>query len=286
VCQTCILDLEYGLPVQVRDAALQTTELMPRTDVNKEYFAQNAEKMMSENEGLFDYSKTSQAGHELLKKIARTHPYYDRNRPHVCSFFVKGLCKRGDECPYRHEMPPEESELSKQNIKDRFHGTNDPVAKKILGRADNIKNIQAPDDHTITSLFITGVEASIKEHDLRDFFYAYGEIKSIVVNSTNKTAFINYTSRESAELAISKAIGGINIKGTFLKAKWGKPQAQGPKSDFMAPPPPPPAGTEGIIFGNIPPPPGSNLSSATPYPSQDPRQKGANVFQTQTNNKS
>jgi hypothetical protein len=38
---------------------------------------------------------------ELLAKLARTAPYYKRNRPHICSFWVKGECKRGEECPYR-----------------------------------------------------------------------------------------------------------------------------------------------------------------------------------------
>jgi len=44
VCQTCIFDLQYGLPVQVRDAALGLSESsVPRGDVNREFFAQNAE---------------------------------------------------------------------------------------------------------------------------------------------------------------------------------------------------------------------------------------------------
>ena len=44
VCQTCILDLEYGLPVQVRDHALSVKDDLPKSDVNKEYYIQNAEK--------------------------------------------------------------------------------------------------------------------------------------------------------------------------------------------------------------------------------------------------
>lgn len=68
VCQTCLLDLEYGwlkfvlhketfpsikipfplflrigLPVQVRDEALQITDAIPKGHVNKEYFTQNIE---------------------------------------------------------------------------------------------------------------------------------------------------------------------------------------------------------------------------------------------------
>lgn len=43
---------------------------------------------------------------DLLLKLARTTPYYKRNRPHICSFWVKGECKRGDECPYRSVFAP------------------------------------------------------------------------------------------------------------------------------------------------------------------------------------
>lgn len=47
-------------------------------------------------------SRQASAGKEMLKQLARTDPYYKRNRPHLCSFFAKGECKRGDECPYRY----------------------------------------------------------------------------------------------------------------------------------------------------------------------------------------
>ena len=43
---------------------------------------------------------------EMLTKLARKAPYYKRNRPHVCSFWVKGECKRGEECPYRYYISP------------------------------------------------------------------------------------------------------------------------------------------------------------------------------------
>lgn len=43
-CQTCLLDLEYGLPLQVRDQALGIDEAMPTSDVNREYYTQNQER--------------------------------------------------------------------------------------------------------------------------------------------------------------------------------------------------------------------------------------------------
>lgn len=43
VCQTCLLDLEYGLPTQVRDTALALEAGAPTSDINREYYAQNME---------------------------------------------------------------------------------------------------------------------------------------------------------------------------------------------------------------------------------------------------
>jgi pre-mRNA-splicing factor RBM22/SLT11 len=58
---------------------------------------------------------------DVLAKMARKAPYYERNRPHICSFWVKGECRRGEECPYRHERPTDpEDPLSNQNFKDRY----------------------------------------------------------------------------------------------------------------------------------------------------------------------
>lgn len=106
VCQTCILDLEYGLPTQVRDAALKIKDDLPKSDVNREFYIQNIDKELANNP---DYhgpagtvGKISSHKSEMLTKLARTTPYYKRNRAHICSFWVKGECKRGEECPYRY----------------------------------------------------------------------------------------------------------------------------------------------------------------------------------------
>ena len=57
------------------------------------------------NKSLLDSGRAQAAGKEMLKQLARTNPYYKRNRPQICSFFVKGECSRGSECPYRYEEP-------------------------------------------------------------------------------------------------------------------------------------------------------------------------------------
>lgn len=65
--------------------------------------------------------------------MARNNPYYRRNKAHVCSFWVKGECTRGASCPYRHETDEHDEALGRQNFKDRYYGTNDPVAGKMMG---------------------------------------------------------------------------------------------------------------------------------------------------------
>ena len=53
----------------------------------------------------------------------------------------------------RHEMPVQ-NELSKQNIQDRYHGRNDPVAKKILSTHAANMGLQPPEDQNIVRSFL------------------------------------------------------------------------------------------------------------------------------------
>lgn len=50
VCQTCLLDLEYGLPVQVRDSVLAIKQDLPKDEVNREYYNQSLDKQISEGD--------------------------------------------------------------------------------------------------------------------------------------------------------------------------------------------------------------------------------------------
>ena len=50
-----------------------------------------------------------------------------------------------------HEMPVQ-NELSKQNIQDRYHGNNDPVARKILNQHATRMGLAPPEDKAIVRL--------------------------------------------------------------------------------------------------------------------------------------
>ena len=92
-----------------------------------------------------------------------------RNAAHVCSFFVRGECKRGAACPYRHTDITDQ-DLERMNkghgsiddkIRERYNGVNDPIAKKILDKFDIPKVPVAPTDKLITTLFMGGVTPDI-----------------------------------------------------------------------------------------------------------------------------
>ncbi|XP_048233022.1 zinc finger CCCH domain-containing protein 40 [Ricinus communis] len=300
VCQVCLLDLEYGLPVQVRDTALHinSNDAIPKSDVNREYFAEEHDRRARAG---IDYESSygKVRANDTILKLQRTTPYYKRNRAHVCSFYVRGECTRGAECPYRHEMPIT-GELSQQNIKDRYYGVNDPVAMKLLNKAGEMPSLEPPDDESIKTLYVGGLDARITEQDLRDNFYAHGEIESIKMVPQRAIAFVTYTTREGAEKAAEELSNKLVIKGLRLKLMWGRPQAPRPELEGteearqqaavahggMLPRAVisqqqnqlHPAGTQDqpppMHYFNIPPPP---QQERTYYPSMDPQRMGAVV---------
>jgi pre-mRNA-splicing factor RBM22/SLT11 len=208
VCQTCLFDLQFGLPVEVRDSFLKEKIEVPKDPVNRDFWAHQ----MTKNLQNLDLPYDKPDSYPILEKIARRDVYHKRNLPHICSFFVKGNCARGMECPYRHEIP-EINELSEQNIKDRFYGINDPVAKKILKGFIGSKPPKAPSDINITSLYISGLtDDSLRDKDILNVFSKFGEIKSIKIMLKNYCAFVTFVEREAAEKAINALHNQLSIK--------------------------------------------------------------------------
>jgi len=262
---------------------------MPESEVNREYFLDQAERKIEQ--GQLTWDKT--APDQMLAHLSRTKPYYNRNLPRICSFFVKGECNRGKECPYRHDENPatEETHSAKQNIRDRYYGVDDPVANKILGHAKKFR-LDPPQDASITTLYLGGVKSDITKQDLTDQFYPFGEIKGITLVPKLESAFVTYTTREAAEKAAEALYRRLTVKNHTLQLSWGHSsspsQAQiAPRAYAPIPPqgflPPPP----GLGFA-VPPPPGWAVPPGAPgyavpffpppmsyYPSMDPTAMGS-----------
>ncbi|XP_053992088.1 pre-mRNA-splicing factor RBM22-like [Hylaeus volcanicus] len=129
VCQVCLFDLEFGLPVEVRDKFLDESQKLelPTSQLNRDYAMNKLDTTTT------PYNNSDI--HPMLLQLARHQPYYKRNESRVCTFWVRGECKRGEECPYRHEVDTHhDPNLADQNTKNRYMGKDDPVAHKILSQ--------------------------------------------------------------------------------------------------------------------------------------------------------
>ena len=245
VCQTCILDLQYGLPTQIRDAVLEEHEKVNLGSdfANRGYAIENFGKLL-ENNGTdsLPYNKITAAG--MLERLARRTPYYKRNENHYCSFFLRGECTRGAFCPYKHEIPLylQDDPMSHQNIKDRFNGVNDPVAEKLMKKYGPDSTFDAvlelPEDKSITTLWCGGMEDSVTEEDVRNKFYPFGAVSNIRMVYNKGCAYITYVNRKAAELAAKTLHNKIVIRGSKLRLAWGRAtDALGPRERMKRPPP-------------------------------------------------
>ncbi|GJZ78719.1 zinc finger CCCH domain-containing protein 49-like protein [Tanacetum coccineum] len=110
VCQVCLLDLVYGLPVQVRDTTLSinSNDAIPKSDVNREYFVEEHDRRA--RAGLdYESSYGKAQPNDTILKLQRTTPYNKRNE---------------------HIFAVSSSEGPSKHIR-----VNDPVALKLLNKA-------------------------------------------------------------------------------------------------------------------------------------------------------
>ncbi|OXB70604.1 UNVERIFIED_CONTAM: hypothetical protein H355_010018 [Colinus virginianus] len=224
VCQTCLFDLQYGLPVQVRDKLMGEGKVeLPDHPLNRDYMANRLEAAAEQ----LPYARLGNGdAASQLRALARSRPYYKRNAPRVCTFWQKGECNRGDECPYMHSDANHDPALANQNIRDRYTGQEDPVAEKILRLASSkpsAEELAPPADPTNTTLFVGGLSPEITEQDLRDSFYGFGELLSIKMYRRQGFAFLCYNERSSAEEAVKHYHGVLYVKGLRLRVAWSKP---------------------------------------------------------------
>eukprot|EP01017_Pseudomicrothorax_dubius_P033005 TRINITY_DN4376_c0_g1_i4.p1 TRINITY_DN4376_c0_g1~~TRINITY_DN4376_c0_g1_i4.p1 ORF type:complete len:375 (+),score=82.57 TRINITY_DN4376_c0_g1_i4:115-1239(+) len=220
VCQTCVFDLKYGLPVQVRDQMLENGGVnVPKIAENRDYWAQQMNQNLEQLQ--LPYDKMEAPSEEALEKFARRGPQYKRNQAKVCSFFVKGTCTRGEECPYRHELP-QEGPLSEQNLKDRFHGTNDPLAERILGRMGQAAKRRLPKDQSIRTLMVQAVNEKVTEERLGETMRVFGALTGVQIVPGKKIAFVEFAERSGAEAAWSAVEAGVVIDEQRFDVVWAK----------------------------------------------------------------
>jgi pre-mRNA-splicing factor RBM22/SLT11 len=237
VCQVCIYDLQYGLPVKVRDRVMRESgsagavSAVPQSNANRAWYTAQQQRALQQGETV----STNELAHAKLTEMARMEPAYERNLPKLCSFFARGECDRGANCPFRHELPRDRNDpMAKQNTKDRFFGQSDPVANKILGRKrrQEIEQAKADEDHEkarATAYLRFQGDApypELTEPDVRDKFYSFGEIVGVRFQPDKGQAFVEYTQPEAAELAIA-SMNRKELLGRQIYCSWARAPKRG-----------------------------------------------------------
>lgn len=114
ICQTCLNDMQFGLPVGVRDKILKNAEsemAVPRSIVGSQYFYEQQMRTVDQIvPGNFSEDLQNAGPTRDLQKFSKTLLSVDsrgktafRNLPKLCSFWVGGVCGRvlRKSCPFR-----------------------------------------------------------------------------------------------------------------------------------------------------------------------------------------
>ena len=234
VCQTCLFDLQFGLPVEIRDKYLKNKIEIPKENANRDFFIANATKNFDKldlpyyKEGAYNLPENfknlmkKNNNNLLLENEKKEEITAKRNLPQICSFYVKGNCIRGNNCPYRHEIPDiDDNKLLNNSIENRFNGINDPIAKKILNQYSNMP--KPPNDEKITTLCLNDlVDNSIKEKDIYKIFSKYGELKGVKFYNESNIVYITFSNREDAEKCFVSLYNTLEINKEKYRLSWAK----------------------------------------------------------------
>ena len=234
-----MLDLSFGLPIVVRDAALKMVAPGPESSINREYYAQENEREIEEGRGgVEEYEKTDEKARELLRRLANSEPYYKRQRRIEASEDRReGNAAEPEDANRISAAPgPIRTHDSRPGRGGATGARGGPMrggrggargGRAFPGTAQlppGPQDILPPRDTNITSLFITGVEDDLPEHAMRTFFTPFGTLRSVVCSHRAHCAFINYATRQGAEAAAEACQGKAVIQGCPLRVQWGRPR--------------------------------------------------------------
>jgi len=231
-----MLDLSFGLPIAVRDAALKMVAPGPQSDINREYYAQNNEKLIEDGHGTEEYEKTDDKARELLRRLAQSKPYFRKGRAvDEAEIAAERSAASGGDPAVGAGVggpgPIRTRDTRAAAAAGARTGGGKGKARQAFPSAAQIppspRDWMPPVDKKIMSLFVTGVEDDLPEYKIRDFFKVHGKIKSLVCSHMSHCAFVNYETREAAEKAALACQGRAVIAGCPLRIRWGQPKAIG-----------------------------------------------------------
>lgn len=210
-CQSCLLDLTYGIPIQLRDAALRMAGIHvegsegPKNEVSKLFVANNSDRF--ESIGGAAVTSDADKAREILTKLAMS-----QNKG-------KSLTKKREE---NKALP---AHIEKVDV------------TKIVSKLPFNGSLNVPEDVELKTLFVFGIDESLAEYKITDYFEKFGHIKSFNCQQRARCGFITFTKRIDAETAAKTILesqkketsgaGIIVIENIPLRVCWGKERPLG-----------------------------------------------------------
>lgn len=229
-----MLDLSFGLPITIRDAALKMIAPGPNSSINREYYAQEHEKEIEDGRGAVEaYEKTDEKAMELLKRLAKSEPYAKRRRIEEEASGEGSL--KVLHAPEVSNGADTLSRISRNTTASGGRGgaggrggrggtRGGRVFPSTAQLAPTADDWLPPRDASIKSLFVVGVEDDLAEFKIRNFFAEFGTLRSVVCSHRSHCAYINYMKRSDAETAAESCHGKAVIAGCPLRVTWGRPK--------------------------------------------------------------
>jgi pre-mRNA-splicing factor RBM22/SLT11 len=189
---------------------------IPKDDINRDFWAH--EMNIHKEELQLNYG--NKINDATLKELSEKYSKSDKTLPNICVFYTRGECNRGSKCPYRHikvDVNVNDEEVKKSNT-----GSNDPIAQKILSGVMDTELPKPPENKDIKTLFVGGVVDTISQDDLRNAVSSYGEVKKITTRYKQSCAFVTFSTRVGAELAMQALYDRLYVNDIKLKLIWSR----------------------------------------------------------------
>jgi len=221
-CQSCMLDITYGIPLEIRDTALKMAGLEHALQIKSSNTSQNREvkaimadkqeaKYNNEDNDVNKSNDRSEMARDILLKLSEK-----------LNGNTNALIKKA----------PKNSKTTKKN---EIINVKNADISKILGKLPLGGLIVVPETTPeLSSFFLFGFSDDIPQYIISDFCNKFGKIKSLSIVHRAKCGYVVFTTRKAAEsFATTIMENGLN-KNTAtpgllilnnkypVRVSWGK----------------------------------------------------------------
>lgn len=226
-CQSCMLDITYGIPLEIRDTALKMAGLENALGIKSLSDSRNREVkaiMADKQEAKFNNQDNNDPSEKDQGELAR-------------DILLKLAERLNENTDSNLKKAPKSSKSNKSN--DIINMKNTDISK-ILARLPLGGLIIPPESNSdLASFFLFGFGDDIPQYVISDFCNKFGKIKSLTILHRAKCGYVTFTSRKAAEsFATAILENGLNkntsTPGLFIldgkypiRASWGKQKPLG-----------------------------------------------------------